>query len=88
MPEEDKEMPEEDNTRPEEDDRMPCKRSRPEDSDPEIIPDNSKGQKPANSESDSGSSEELIEDKPDRGQRPKSRARSVPRRVRGKQKDP
>ena len=52
-----------------------------------MFPDNSKGQKSANSESDSGSSEELIEDIPDCGQRPKSSSRSVPRRERGKQKD-
>ena len=86
LEEEDKEMPEEDNEMPEEDERMPHKRSGPGDSDPEMIPDNSKGQKSANSESDSGSSAELIEDKPDRGLRPRSRAWSVPRRLRGKQK--
>ena len=63
----------------------PHKRPRPEESDHELIPDNRK-ENSANSNSDSGSSEELMKDK--RGQKPKSRARSIPRRLRGKQRDP
>ena len=85
MPEEEDEMPEEDNEMPEEEDRMHHKRPRPEESDPDLIPDNRK-ENSGNSNSDSGSSEELMKDK--RGQKPKSRARSIPRRLRGKQTDP
>ena len=45
MPEEEDEMPEGDNEMPEEDERMPHKRSRPEDRDPELVPDSKNVQK-------------------------------------------
>ena len=64
------------------------------DEDEELLPDRSQPD-PNGSESDSGSSEELIPDKKVAGRRPNGRnslsrlrEKSVPRRVRGKQKDP
>ena len=83
-------MPEEDDGMPQGDERMPHKRPKPEDDDPELLPDNSEPPDPngPESDSDSGSSEELIPDKKvDKPKRltakpkPRPKERSVPRRV-------
>ena len=69
-------MPQEDEDMPIEDERMPFKRARESDSEPEMIPDNPGKQNTSQSDSDSASSEELVEDRNPKGLRAKSRAKS------------
>ena len=75
-------MPEEDDEMPQGDDRMPHKRPKPEEDDPELLPDQDDPEllpdrpeppDPNGSESDSGSSDELIPDKKVEGRRPNGR---------------